>query len=117
MTGQPLSYILKTAEGDVIFHGGDTSISYDLKLYGELHRPHIGLLGVGGAIIGGRPVVEMNPSEAALAAQFLGVKIAIPMHYVEKERAENFVRELKVQAPKAKGLILKPGETFRYQAK
>jgi L-ascorbate metabolism protein UlaG (beta-lactamase superfamily) len=63
------------------------------------------------AFRGGMAVAGLNPFEAALAAEYLGVKIAIPMHYVGDECAENFLKELKVRAPHVKGLILKPGET------
>jgi L-ascorbate metabolism protein UlaG (beta-lactamase superfamily) len=115
MTGQPMCYFVKSDEGYTVFHGGDTSITYDLRLYGELYRPDIALLGVGGAIIGGRPLVELDPSEAALAAEFLGVKVAIPMHYLEHEVAVRFVQQLALRAPKAKGIIMKAGDTFRFK--
>jgi L-ascorbate metabolism protein UlaG (beta-lactamase superfamily) len=66
---------------------------------------------VRGAIIGGRAVAGLNPFEAALASEYLGVKTVIPMHYVGNECADNFVKELTVRAPHVKGLIMKPGET------
>lgn len=116
MTGPPMCYIIRTDAGESLFFGGDTALTQDMRLWGELHRPQVALLGVGGALIEGRTVVEMEPAEAALAAEFLGVRTAIPMHWRSRADAEAFAqavadRRLLCQAP-----ILQPGDVLSLQA-
>lgn len=114
ISAQPLSYLLTMTTGEKIFFGGDTSIHSDFKLYGEMHAPHVAMLGVGGVDVHGQSLTELYPDEAALAAKWLGVRMAIPMHYRFGE-GEEFLRELKKQAPLVKGLILRPGERCTFE--
>jgi len=51
--------------------------------------------------------------EAALAAKWLGVRLAIPMHYRFNE-GEAFVAELQKQAPEIEALLLKPGDRYTF---
>ena len=113
VNGQPLSYIIGTSTGEKIFFGGDTSIHSDFKLYGELYRPHIAILGVGGVNIHGQSLTELHPDEAALAAKWLGVNMAVPIHYRFRE-GEQFVEELKEKAPEIEGLLMKPGDHYTF---
>jgi L-ascorbate metabolism protein UlaG (beta-lactamase superfamily) len=113
VTAQPLSYILTLGDGEAIFFGGDTSIHSDLKLFGELYRPHVAMLGVGGVDMHGQSLTELYPDEAALAAKWLGVRIAVPMHY-RLDEGKEFLHELKDRAPDIEGKILKPGERFTF---
>jgi L-ascorbate metabolism protein UlaG (beta-lactamase superfamily) len=114
ISAQPLSYLIGMATGEKIFFGGDTSIHSDLKLYGELYKPHIAILGVGGVNVHGQSLTELYPSEAALAAKWLGVQIAIPMHYRFQE-GEGFLEELNRQAPTVTCKLLKPGELYSFK--
>ena len=109
----PLSYLITTPGGTKIFFGGDTSISKDHQLFGELYRPDIAVLGVGGVNVLGQSFTELYPDEAALVAKWLGVKVAFPMHYRFNE-GEEFARELKQQAPQAQAVLLQPGEAYQY---
>jgi L-ascorbate metabolism protein UlaG (beta-lactamase superfamily) len=79
---QPLSFFIATDRGARIFCGGDNSISGDYKIWGELYQPEVALLGIGGLPIGANPaLMELPPAEAARAAEWLGVKCVIPVHY------------------------------------
>jgi len=87
VTGTPMGFVVETEPGCRIYHFGDTAIFGDLRLIGELHRPTVALLGctqpwslvASGA---GRVVTgEMSPDEAALAAEMLGVEVAVACHY------------------------------------
>ncbi len=88
VAGVPLSFVVDTEPGVRIYHFGDTAIFDGMKMIGELYRPTIGLLGVAqtdglpdpgaGRIVTG----EMNPDEAALAAEWLGVRHAVATHYM-----------------------------------
>jgi L-ascorbate metabolism protein UlaG (beta-lactamase superfamily) len=113
INAQPLSYLLSFATGERVFFGGDTSIHSDIKLYGELYQPHVAILGVGGVDVHGQSLTELYPDEAALASRWLGVRVAIPMHYRFDEGHE-FLDELNKQAPDIKGQLLNPGESFSF---
>ena len=49
-------------------------------------------------------------------AKWLGVKVALPIHYRFDEGA-TFAKEIKRQAPKVKPVLLKAGETYRFDKK
>ena len=90
VTGTPLAFIVETEPGVRIYHYGDTSI-FDMRLFGDLYSPTVGLIGVtdpagidlpagppsAGKMLGG----EMNPDEGALVAEMLGLRTAIASHY------------------------------------
>jgi L-ascorbate metabolism protein UlaG (beta-lactamase superfamily) len=111
---QPLSYLIEAPTGERIFFGGDTSITSDHRLFGELYRPDVAMLGVGGVDAHGQSFTELYPDEAAMVAKWLGVKVAFPMHYRFHE-GEEFVKELRRRAPRAKAILLKPGQTYIFQ--
>ncbi len=111
--GQPLSFIIETEDGEKVFFAGDTSIHSDLKLYGELYHPIIGILGVGGVNVHGQSMTELHPDEAVLAAKWLGLEAAIPMHYRGNE-GQDFVDELQKLAPNIEGILMKPGDRYIY---
>ncbi len=115
ISAPPLSYLVTTPGGVRIFFGGDTSISSDHRLFGELYKPHVAVLGVGGANVLGQSFTELHPDEAALVAKWLGVKVALPIHYRYDEGAQ-FAKELKRRAAKVKAVLLTPGEVFRFGA-
>lgn len=66
--------ILFDIEGVRIFHAGDTCLTADFKTYKELYRPNIALLPIGGTY-------TMDVEHAVIAADWLGAKTVIPMHY------------------------------------
>jgi len=113
ISAPPLSYLVTSPGGVRIFFGGDTSISTNHQLFGRLYKPHVAVLGVGGVDAHGQSFTELYPDEAALVANWLGVKAAIPIHYRFDEGAQ-FAKELKRRAPKAKAVLLRPGESFRF---
>jgi L-ascorbate metabolism protein UlaG (beta-lactamase superfamily) len=113
ITAQPLSHLITGPTGESVFFAGDTSITSDHKLYGEIYKPDVALLGVGGVDILGQSCTEMYPDEAALVSKYLGVKYALPMHYRHNE-GEIFAEELAKVTPAAKAVVLKAGETFEF---
>ena len=113
ISAPPLSYLVTTPGGIRVFFGGDTSISANHQLFGRLYKPHVAVLGVGGVEIHGQSFTELYPDEAALVAKWLGVKVALPIHYRFDEGA-TFVKELKRQAPRVEPALLKAGESYRF---
>jgi L-ascorbate metabolism protein UlaG (beta-lactamase superfamily) len=111
LSGQPLSFMIKLPGGPTIYHSGDTSLFGDLKLYGDLHRPDVALLCVGGVRSHGFEVIPLPPDEAALALEWLGARLAIPMHYRPDSRAADEFAGLVAARGKASTCILELGQT------
>jgi len=72
--GVAAGYVLTIADGPVIYHAGDTAVFGDMKLIGELYRPEVAMLPIGGHF-------TMGPNEAALAVRFLGVETILTIHF------------------------------------
>lgn len=73
--GEPIGYVIEFENGFKVYHGGDTGLFGDMKLIGELYKPDMVLLPIGGHFV-------MNPQDAAVAVRdYLKPKYAVPMHY------------------------------------
>ncbi|MGB9631409.1 MAG: metal-dependent hydrolase [Candidatus Methanodesulfokora sp.] len=105
--GSPVGFVVK-AGGISVYHAGDTGLFYDMKLIGELYRPDLALLPIGGHF-------TMDPREAAKAVELLGVDRVVPMHYgtfpVLYGKPEDLKRELRERGIKAEVIQLEPGES------
>jgi len=71
--GLPGGFVI-AMDGHTIYHAGDTALFSDMKLIGELHKPEVAMLPIG-------DLYTMNPYTASIAAEWLGAKTIIPMHY------------------------------------
>ena len=91
ITGMAFGYVITTQEGICVYHPGDTAIFSDMKLYRELYRPQIMLVGVD-KIAEPYPC-EMTPYEAALATQWIGPDVVIPIHYPQNSSAPKEFRK------------------------
>lgn len=72
--GDPVGFVLRFANGFSLYHAGDTNVHADMRLIGELYRPRLALLPIGGHF-------TMGPYEAAHAVKLLQVEAVVPMHY------------------------------------
>ena len=72
--GEPVGFVVELENGRRVYHAGDTDVFGDMRLIGELHRPDVAFLPIGGHF-------TMDPRGAALAAEMLGVKTVVPIHY------------------------------------
>ena len=90
--GLGASALIETG-GVKIYHLGDTGLHSDFKMVGEVYRPDVALVPIGG-------YYTMDADEALIAARWLQSPIVIPMHYGTfpaimadphkfKEKAEN----------------------------
>lgn len=61
-------------DGVRVYHAGDTALFSDMKLIGDIYGPHVALLPIGGRF-------TMGPEQAMIAANYIGAKLVIPMHY------------------------------------
>ncbi|KIY22128.1 MULTISPECIES: metal-dependent hydrolase [Mesobacillus] len=97
--------ILFMAEGKTVYHAGDTGLFSDMKLIGKRHPIDLAFLPIGDNF-------TMGPEDAALAAEFLGAKQVVPIHFNTfppiKQDPHAFVRLLKNN----QGRVLEIGEVI-----
>ncbi|MEO0144359.1 MAG: metal-dependent hydrolase [candidate division WOR-3 bacterium] len=105
--GDPTGVIIQ-AMGKTLYHAGDTGLFSDMKLIGELYKPDIALLPIGGRF-------TMDIYQAAKAVEFIRPKYVIPIHYntfdlikADPEEFKKLVKDI------SSVIILNPGETFNY---
>ena len=72
--GDPCGYVFTFEDGYRVYHAGDTAVFSDMALIGELAKPDLALLPIGG-------YYTMDPLRAAKACELLGVPRVIPMHW------------------------------------
>lgn len=93
-----------------VYHAGDTGLFAEMTYIGELYKPDIAMLPIGGHFTMGIP-------EAVKAVELIKPKIAIPMHYntfpVIKADPNIFKEEVEKKT-RTKVVILKPGEEYYY---
>ncbi|WP_167630022.1 metal-dependent hydrolase [Listeria valentina] len=103
--GLPNGFVF-TVEGKNIYHAGDTGLFSDMKLIGELQPLELAFLPIGDNF-------TMGPEDAKIAADFLGAKKVVPMHYntfpLIAQDPEKFVASLSAGID---GIKLEIGETI-----
>jgi L-ascorbate metabolism protein UlaG (beta-lactamase superfamily) len=72
--GGEAGYVLTLEDGTRIYYAGDTGPTMDMVAVRELYAPEIAILPIG-------DLFTMGPREAAWAAEKLGAKWLVPMHY------------------------------------
>jgi len=72
--GEPAGFVIRLENGYTIYHAGDTNVFAEMRFIGELYRPNLALLPIGGHF-------TMGPREAALAVELLGVDAVAPIHW------------------------------------
>jgi L-ascorbate metabolism protein UlaG (beta-lactamase superfamily) len=104
--GEPAGYVVRLEDGRALYFAGDTSLFGDMRLIGELYRPEIAFLPIGDRF-------TMDPEAAARAAELVGVRQIVPMHWGTFPLLTGTPAALKAHAePRGiQVLELKPGET------
>lgn len=73
--GAPVGYVIELENGFKIYHSGDTAVFGDMALIGDLHKPDLALVCIGGHF-------TMGPEGAAYAIRnLIKPKQVIPIHY------------------------------------
>ena len=72
--GEPAGFLVELENGRRIYHAGDTALFGDMRFIGEMHRPHVAFLPIGGHY-------TMDPPAAARAVELLGAATVVPIHY------------------------------------
>ena len=121
LSGPAMGFIIETEPGVRIYHPGDTAITLDMKLWGELYKPTVGLMHV---MLPENSLPhmecylcgELTESEAVLASQWLGLEHIVASHYIDadSEGVKSFLREAERARENgelnAKISVVKPGE-------
>ena len=106
--GEPCGFVIQFENGYRIYHTGDTGLFGDLRLYGDLYKPDLLLLPIGGGQF------VMNPADAAIATrEMVRPKVAVPMHYLTNPTLPGTPEEyLQAMAGSSTSVIvMQPGET------
>jgi len=101
--GNPAGLLI-TMEGKTFYHAGDTALFLDMKLIGELDPIDVAMLPIGDNF-------TMGPEDAGRAVDFLGAKLALPMHYNTFPQIEVDPQRF-LDACKGRGRVLAIGETI-----
>lgn len=72
--GDPVGYILRFANEFTIYHTGDTCVSYDMLIMGDLYQPDLTILPIGDHF-------TMDPRQAAYALKLIRSRYAIGEHW------------------------------------
>jgi L-ascorbate metabolism protein UlaG (beta-lactamase superfamily) len=112
MSSPPLGFVIYTEDGVRIYHPGDTCLFGDIRLIAELCHPQVMMMPVD-SVLPETPS-EMSPLDAALATQWLGPDVVIPMHYFpESKSPEEFRKHAETLAPGTR-VLLRPEGWFSY---
>ena len=105
-TGEPCGMVFDFGEGEPnVYFAGDTNVFGDMALIARLYSPDIAVLPIGGHF-------TMDPKEAALALELLGVERCIPCHYGTFPILAGTPAELRELAPGVEVISPEPGETI-----
>jgi L-ascorbate metabolism protein UlaG (beta-lactamase superfamily) len=97
--------VLVYIDGKTIYHSGDTSLFYDMRLIGEMNNIDYAFLPIGDTF-------TMGIDDAVKAAEFLNAKNVIPLHYNTFEPIKADAKEFKkkIESIGKKCIILNPDE-------
>jgi L-ascorbate metabolism protein UlaG (beta-lactamase superfamily) len=102
--GEPVGLVFTVENGTKLYFAGDTNVFGDMQLIKRLYEPDVAILPIGGHY-------TMDPREAAVALEFLGVKRCVPCHYGTFPILAGTPDELRALAPDVEILAPEPGET------
>ncbi len=103
--GHPCGFVI-SLDGKRIYHSGDTGLTRDMLIIGELYPPDVSFLPIGSRY-------TMDVVQAARAVEYTKTKIAVPIHYNTWPPIEADPREFSnLVGDRARVVILKPGESL-----
>jgi L-ascorbate metabolism protein UlaG (beta-lactamase superfamily) len=109
--GEPCGFMIEFENGFKIWHMGDTGVFGDMKLIGEMYKPDLILIPIGGGQF------VMNPADAAMATrELIKPKMAWPIHYATTPQLtgtpEEYIKAMGNSPVKV--LAAKPGDSFEF---
>jgi len=109
--GEPCGFIIEFENGLRLWHMGDTGVFGDMKLIGEMYRPDLILIPIGGGQF------VMNPADAAMATrELIKPKFAIPMHYGTTPALSGTPEQYKAALGSGSVTVMtmEPGDTLQF---
>jgi L-ascorbate metabolism protein UlaG (beta-lactamase superfamily) len=103
--GEAAGFVMTFEDGTRIYAAGDTCVFADMELIGRLYSPDVAILPIGGHY-------TMDPQQAALALELLGVPRCVPYHYGTFPILVSTPDELRAAAPSVDVIAPEPGETI-----
>jgi L-ascorbate metabolism protein UlaG (beta-lactamase superfamily) len=100
--GEPTGIVIELENGTKVYFAGDTCVFGDMQLIGRIYAPDVAVLPIGGHF-------TMDPREAAVAAELLGVKRVVPCHYGTFPLLAGTPDELRQRAPGVQVEAVDPG--------
>ena len=123
LSGPAMGFIVETEPGVRIYHPGDTAITQDMKLWGDLYKPTVGLIHVA-LPENSLPHMEcylcgeLTEEEAILASEWLQLEHIVASHYVSKDSStvKSFIEKADIAKKEgrlsAKVSVIDPGEVL-----
>jgi L-ascorbate metabolism protein UlaG (beta-lactamase superfamily) len=102
--GEAAGIVVRLEDDTAIYFAGDTCVFGDMQLIGRIYKPDLAVLPIGGHF-------TMDPREAAVALELLGVDRCIPCHYGTFPLLAGTPAELRDLATNVEVIELQPGET------
>ncbi len=104
--GPATGFVMRFENGLATYFAGDTGLFGDMRLVRDRHAPEVAFLPIGDRF-------TMGPQDAAIAAEWLGVKAVVPIHYATFPELTGTPEELRHYCrPKGIDVIeLRAGET------
>jgi L-ascorbate metabolism protein UlaG (beta-lactamase superfamily) len=104
-TGEAAGLVAELSDGKKVYFAGDTCVFSDMQLIGRIYAPDVAVLPIGGHF-------TMDPREAAVACELLGVQRVVPCHYGTFPLLAGTPDELRRQAPGVDIQAIEPGESI-----
>ncbi len=93
-------------DGKKVYHAGDTGLTMEMKLIGEMYTPDIAFLPIDGRF-------NMDPRLAAKAVELLNIPKTVPIHYDTFPAVNSSPETFKeLVGNKSDVIILKPGDSL-----
>jgi L-ascorbate metabolism protein UlaG (beta-lactamase superfamily) len=102
--GEAAGLVLELEDKTKVYVAGDTCVFGDMQLIGRIYEPDVAVLPIGGHY-------TMDPREASVALELLGVKRCVPCHYGTFPILAGTPDELRKLAPNVEVLSPAPGES------
>jgi L-ascorbate metabolism protein UlaG (beta-lactamase superfamily) len=104
--GEAAGIVVELEDGKKVYFAGDTCVFSDMQLIGRLYAPDLAVLPIGGHF-------TMDPREAGLACELLGVRRVVPCHYGTFPLLPGTPEELREHAPNVEVEAVEPGGTVQ----
>jgi L-ascorbate metabolism protein UlaG (beta-lactamase superfamily) len=102
--GEAAGIVVELEDGKKIYFAGDTCVFGDMQLIGRIYSPDLAVLPIGGHF-------TMNPRDAGVACELLGIKRVVPCHYGTFPLLAGTPDELRQHAPGVNVEAIDPGES------